>query len=207
MKWDQDQKRFTTRTLSDLECGCNVTIVAFGDSITAGYLVVHGFTYFWKEMLVGKNSLADINIINSGTCGDTTADGLARLDWDVLYHEPDLVTINFGTNDAVMGLELPEFKANLGQIVKRIRAGPGSEMLLLSAPPLETPYYDDLVQSYRRATAEVAVEMKTGFVDVYGAFMDRVQHGAPLSSLMLPGLDHPNQEGYRIIAEELMKLF
>jgi acyl-CoA thioesterase-1 len=207
MKGDQDQKRFTTRTLSDLECGCNLTIVAFGDSITAGYLVARGFTFFWKEMLAGRYPLAGIKMINSGSCGDTTDDGLARLDWDVLCHEPDLVTINFGTNDAAMGLELPQFKANLGQIIKRIRAGPGAEMVLLSAPPVETPYYDDLIQSYRRATAEVAVDMKTGFVDVYGAFMDRVQQGVPLSSLMLPGLDHPNQEGYRIIAEALMRLF
>jgi acyl-CoA thioesterase-1 len=203
----EDRKRFTARAISDLENGCDVTIVAFGDSITAGYAIRRGFTYFWKEMLMGKYSQTGIEIINSGTCGDTTTDGLARLDWDVLCQEPDLVTINFGTNDAVMGLALPQFKANLKQMAKRIRAGPGSEMLLLSSPPLETPYYDDLVQSYRQATAEAAEEMETGFVDIYRACMDRVRQGVPLSSLMLPGLDHPNEEGYRIIAEELMKLF
>jgi lysophospholipase L1-like esterase len=207
MKEVQDQKRFIERAVADLENGCNVTIVAFGDSITAGYAVRHGFTYFWKERLFGKYPQAGIKIINSGTCGDTTTDGLARLDWDVLCHEPDLVTINFGTNDAVMGVSRLEFKANLKQMAKRIRAGPGSEMLLLSAPPQETPYYDDLVQSYRQATAEAAEEMETGLVDVYMAFMDRVRQGVSLSSLLLPGLDHPSEEGYRIIAEELMKLF
>jgi lysophospholipase L1-like esterase len=207
MREDQDQKRFTEKVVADLENGCNVTIVAFGDSITAGYAVRRGFTYFWKEMLMSKYPQAGIEIINSGTCGDTSSDGLARLDWDVLSYEPDLVTINFGTNDAVMGISLSQFKADLGQMAKRIRAGPGSEMLLLSAPPLETPHYDDLVQSYRQATAEAAEEMETGFVDVYRAFMDRVREGVPLSALMLPGLDHPSEEGYRIIAEELMKLF
>jgi acyl-CoA thioesterase-1 len=207
MKDVQDQKRFAARAAAELENGSDLTIVAFGDSITAGYAVRRGFTYFWKEMLMEKYPHASIELVNSGTCGDTTADGLARLDWDVLSYEPGLVTINFGTNDAVMGLSLPEFKANLRQMAKRIRGGTGSEILLLSAPPLETPYYNDLVQSYCQATAEAAEEMETGFVDVHVAFMDRVRLGVPLSSLMLPGLDHPNEEGYEIIAEELMKLF
>jgi lysophospholipase L1-like esterase len=49
--------------------------------------------------------------------------------------------------------------------------------------------------------------MDVGFVDVYGAWMERVRAGTPLGSLIIPGLDHPNEAGYRIIAEELMKLF
>jgi lysophospholipase L1-like esterase len=207
MAMKEDQREFIARTVADLENGCDVAIVAFGDSITAGYAVRRGFTYFWKEMLMSKYQQAATEIINSGTCGDTSSDGLARLDWDVLSHEPDLVTINFGTNDAVMGISLSRFKENLRQIAMRIRAGPGSEILLLSAPPLETPYYEELLQSYRRATAEAAEEMETGFVDVYRAFMDRVREGVPLGTLMLPGLDHPNEEGYRIIAEELMGFF
>jgi acyl-CoA thioesterase-1 len=93
------------------------------------------------------------------------------------------------------------------QMTERIREGPGSEMVLLSAPPLETPYYDHLVQGYRQAMEEAAAKMMTGFVDVYRGFMERVREGVPLSSLLLPGLDHPNEEGYRIIAQELMKLF
>jgi lysophospholipase L1-like esterase len=72
---------------------------------------------------------------------------------------------------------------------------------------LETPPYDRIVQDYYRAIEEVAREMDVGFVDVFGAWMVRVRTGTPLGSLILPGLDHPNDEGYRIIAEELMKLF
>jgi lysophospholipase L1-like esterase len=49
--------------------------------------------------------------------------------------------------------------------------------------------------------------MDVGFVDVYGAWMERVRAGEPLSSLIIPGLDHPNEAGYRIIARELMRLF
>jgi len=72
---------------------------------------------------------------------------------------------------------------------------------------LETPPYDRLVLDYYQALERVATEMDTGFVDVCGAWMRRVREGTPLSSLILPELDHPNEAGYMIIAEELMGLF
>lgn len=203
----QGQKRFVERTVEDLQNGCDVTIVAFGDSITAGFAVRRGFPSFWKEMLQKKYPEARIGMINSGTSGDTTMDGLARLDWSVLSYEPDLVTINFGINDCVLGLGLEEFEMNFVEMVRRIRSGSGSKVLLLSSQPLETPPYDRLVLDYYQTIERVAREMDVGFVDVYGAWMERVRQGMPLGTLILPGLDHPNEEGYRIIAEELMRLF
>jgi len=204
---DEGQKRFVERTAADLRAGCDVTIVAFGDSITAGFAVRRGFPSFLKERLAQKYPDARIELINSGASGDTTQDGLARLDWATLSYEPDLVTINFGINDCVLGLGLEEFEMNFVEMVLRIRAGPASEILLLSSQPLETPPYDKLVLDYYQAIEQVAAQMDVGFVDVYGAWMERVHQGTPLGSLILPGLDHPNEAGYRIIAEELMRLF
>ena len=204
---DQEQRRFVSRTRGDLEAGGDVTIVAYGDSITAGFAVRRGFPSFWKQMLEEKYPEAGLEMINSGISGDTTLDGLSRLDWAVLSYEPDLVTINFSINDCVLGLGLEEFEMNLVEMVRRIRAGPGSEVLLLSSQPLETPPYDRLVMDYYQAIERVAREMDVGFVDVHGAWMRRVEQGTPLSSLIIPGLDHPNEAGYRIIAEELTGLF
>jgi acyl-CoA thioesterase-1 len=207
MDRDEGQRRFVEKTRKDLASGCNVTIVALGDSITAGYAVRRGFPSFWKQMLAEKYPEANIEMINSGISGDTSMDGLARLDWSALAYEPDLVTINFGINDCVLGLGLEEFEMNFVEMVRRIRAGPNSEILLLSSQPLETLPYDRLVLDYYQSVQRVAKEMDTGFVDVYGSWMARVQEGTPLGSLILPGLDHPNEAGYRIIAEELMRLF
>jgi acyl-CoA thioesterase-1 len=203
----KEQRRFAENTVADLKEGCNVTIVALGDSITAGFAVRRGFPSFWREMLQQKYPEARLELINSGISGDTTLDGLARLDWAVLSYEPDLVTINFGINDSVLGLGLDEFEMNLVEIVRRIRAGPDSEILLLSSQPLETPPYDKIVRDYYQTIERVAKEMDVGFVNVYEAWMERVRAGTPLGSLVIPGLDHPNEAGYRIIAEELMKLF
>jgi len=204
---DEGQKKFVEKTRRDLESGSNVTIVAFGDSITAGYCVRRGFPSFWKALLAEKYPEAVVEMINSGICGDTSMDGLARLDWAALSYEPDLVTINFGINDCVLGLGREEFEMNFVEMVRRIRSGPNSEILLLSSQPLETPPYDRLVQDYYQSIERVARENDVGFVDVYGAWMQHAAQGTPLGSLILPGLDHPNEAGYRIIAEELMKLF
>jgi lysophospholipase L1-like esterase len=204
---DEGQRRFVEKTRKNLESGCNVTIVAFGDSITAGYCVRRGFPSVWKELLAEKYPEAVVEMINSGTCGDTSMDGVARLDWAALSYEPDLITINFGINDCALGLDLEEFEMNFVEMVHRIRAGPNSEILLLSSQPLETPPYDRLVQDYYQAVKRVAKQMDVGFVDVYGAWMQRVRQGTSLGSMILSGLDHPNEAGYRVIAEELMKLF
>ncbi|MFZ2471651.1 MAG: SGNH/GDSL hydrolase family protein [Methanothrix sp.] len=204
---DEGQKRFVEKTRRDLESGCNVTIVAFGDSITAGFAVRRGFPSFWKALLAEKYPEANVEMINSGFSGDTSQDGLARLDFSVLSYEPDLITINFGINDCVLGLGLEEFEMNFVEMVRRIRAGPNSEVLLLSSQPLETPPYDRMVLDYYQAVQRVAKEMDVGFVNVFGAWIRAVHAGTPLGSLILPGLDHPNEAGYRIIAEELMRLF
>ncbi len=204
---DEEQKRFVEKTSKCLKSGRNVTIVAFGDSITAGFAVRRGFPFFWKQMLAEKYPKARVEMVNSGISGDVSMDGLARLDWAALSYEPDLVTINFGINDCVLGLGLEEFEMNFVEMVRRIRAGPNSEVLLLSSQPLVTPPCDKIVRDYYQAMERVAKEIDVGFVDVYGAWMKVVHAGTPLRSLILPGLDHPNETGYRIIAEELMRLF
>ena len=204
-------RSFTGRTRSLLEAGEDLRIVVFGDSITAGFAVRKGFDAFWLSMLKEKYPKAAIAINNEGACGATTFDGLARLDWSVVAHNPDLVTVNFGINDMYMGIRLGEFKSNLIEIVEKILEGCGSgsgpELLLLSSEPLMTPKFDRIVLSYYQILEDVAEEMGVGFVDVYGAWMRRVGEGTPLESLILPGLDHPNELGYRIIAEELMRFF
>lgn len=162
-------------------------------------------------MLKEKYPKVAITIINEGACGATSFDGLARLDWSVIAHNPDLVTVNFGINDMYMGVRLSEFKSNLIEIVERMIEGSSSgsspEVLLMSSEPLTTPRFDRIVLSYYQILEDVAEEMGVGFVDVYGAWMRRVGEGASLESLILPGLDHPNELGYKIIAEELMRFF
>jgi len=204
---EEDQKRSTKQTRSLLEEGGNVTIVTFGDSISAGFAVRHGFPDFWKDMLEKKYPKAKIEIVNQGVCGDTSLNGLGRLEWSVMANKPDLVTINFGINDMYMGFRIGEFKSNIIEIVDRVLEECGCEVILLSSEPLVTPSFDEMILSYYQVLKQTAEEMDVGFVDVYSAWMKCVEEGTSLESLILPGLDHPNEAGYRIIAEEMMQLF
>ncbi|KUK43669.1 MAG: Lipolytic enzyme, G-D-S-L family [Methanothrix harundinacea] len=203
----QEESSSTKNTVTLLEAGEQVQIVAFGDSISAGFAVRKGFDHFWLEMLKEKYPQAEIAIKNEGVCGATSFDGLARLDWSVIAHSPDLVTVNFGINDMYMGIRLGKFKSNVIEITEKIIEGSKSEILLLSSEPLLTPKFDKIVLSYYQTLEDVAEEMEVGFVDVYGAWMRKVAEGVPLESLILSGLDHPNELGYEIIAEELMRFF
>lgn len=203
----EEGSAFTRRTVALLEAGGQVRIVAFGDSITAGFAVRKGFDHFWMGILREKYPRAEISLKNEGVCGATSFDGLARLDWSVIANAPDLVTVNFGINDMYSGIRLGEFKSNLIEITEKILEGSKCEVLLLSSEPLLTPRFDRIVLGYYQTLEDVAEEMGVGFVDVWGAWMRRVADGVPLESLILPGLDHPNELGYRIIAEELMRFF
>ncbi|MHC1631897.1 MAG: SGNH/GDSL hydrolase family protein [Methanotrichaceae archaeon] len=82
-----------------------------------------------------------------------------------------------------------------------------SEILLMSSEPLLTPHYDEKVLEYYNILEDVAEETDVGFVDVYKAWMNRVKENNTLESIILPGLDHPNEKGYKIIADELMRFF
>lgn len=99
------------------------TILFLGDSLTAGYGLARSQS---MPALVQQKLDADnlhYRVINAGRSGDTTAGGLARLDW---YLRPDTklaaVVISLGSNDAMRGLSLAEAEKNLIAIIEKIKA-------------------------------------------------------------------------------------
>ena len=124
-----------------LESGQPVRIVCFGDSVTGVYYHT-GNRRAWCD-LVGL-SLRQIypgahpEMINAGVSGNSTADGLRRMDTDVLRDQPQLVIAMFGLNDVVR--VPPEvFRANLRQIVQRSRAA-GAEVILMTPNLVSAPW-------------------------------------------------------------------
>ena len=96
-------------------------IVAFGDSLAAGYglLPDEGFTarlQAWADETLGD----PVVIENAGVSGDTTAGGLARLDWTLGGDLPDAVIVELGANDALRGIDPAETRANLHAILSRL---------------------------------------------------------------------------------------
>ncbi|MEL7183650.1 MAG: arylesterase, partial [Pseudomonadota bacterium] len=112
-----------------------VTIVALGDSLTAGYGLAEadGFVPQLQAWLTGQG--VDAQVVNAGVSGDTTAGGLARLDW-ALTPETDAMIVALGGNDLLRGLPPEVSRANLDGILSRVSEEMGLPVLLIG---LEAP--------------------------------------------------------------------
>ena len=101
--------------------GSTIKIVAFGDSLTAGYQLRprYAFPAVLEKALKQKGH--NVTVANAGVSGDTTAAGLARLDWAV-PEGTDAVILELGANDALRGLDPRAARANLDKIVGALRS-------------------------------------------------------------------------------------
>lgn len=105
-------------------------ILAFGDSLTAGAGVAaeDSLPAQLKRRLIADGF--DIEVINAGVSGDTSAMGLARLDYTLGAGPVDLAIVELGANDMLLGLDTKQARANLDQIISTIRAKGVNVMLV-----------------------------------------------------------------------------
>ena len=129
-------------------------ILDFGDSLTAGYGLMPEQAFPARlEAWLRAHGIAT-RVINAGVSGDTTAGGLARLDW-ALADKPDLVILAMGANDALRGIDPTTVRDNLDKMLQKIKAT-GAKVLMLGmlAPPNWGEAYDRaLRQDFSRAGA------------------------------------------------------
>lgn len=110
-------------------------ILALGDSITAGYGLAEQYSLpIQLEAALRQAGLA-VEVINGGVSGDTTAGGLARLEW-MLGEKPDAVIVELGANDGLRGLDPKQTYRNLDKILTRLDAARVKVLLAgMLAPP------------------------------------------------------------------------
>ncbi len=175
-----------------------VTILAFGDSLTHGFGLEQdaGFVPQLQAWLRG-HGLPGAVVINAGVSGDTTAGGLARIDW-ALGADVDAVILELGGNDLLRGLAPGQTQANLDGILARIQARDLPVLLVgLPAPANYGADYKAAFDALYPALAE-----KYG-VALYPSFLQAIApDGMPEASLMQADATHPNAEGVaRIVAD------
>jgi acyl-CoA thioesterase-1 len=135
-------------------------VVFLGDSLTAGYGLDADQVYpaLVEESL--KEEGVPVRVLNAGVSGDTTAGGLARLDW-LLSQKPDVVVVGLGGNDGLRGLPIDQAEHNLREIVRRSKAA-GARVLLLGMliPPNYGPEYTQaFAEMYPRIAKELDVPL------------------------------------------------
>jgi acyl-CoA thioesterase-1 len=169
------------------------TVVMLGDSITAGYGLpaAQALPAQLQAALVRLGRPA--KVISAGVSGDTTADGLARIDFSVPAGT-DLCIIELGGNDLLQGIDPKVTADNLDRIVARLQAR-GVPVLLtgIAAPPA---IGSDYARDFDAAFAAVA--RKRGV-----AFYADLRRGAATPALTQADGIHPNAQGVRIIAAAL----
>ncbi|NOX98567.1 MAG: arylesterase [Verrucomicrobia bacterium] len=163
------------------------TVVAFGDSLTFGFGVERDESY--PSVLA---ELLECRVINAGISGETTSEGLRRLPVVLEKNQPDLVILCLGGNDMLQKQSKKKLKANLVEMIRLIKNA-NAEIIMVGVPEpgllLRTPaLYGELADEY-----DLPFDAKT--------------IGKVLSSSSLKSdLAHPNEEGYRIMAQSFFSL-
>ena len=172
-------------------------VLAFGDSVTAGYGLPasEAFPARLQARLHGEG--VDVKIVNAGVSGDTTTDGLARLDWS-LADKPDVVILALGANDALRGIDPKIVRANLDQMIDKIAAS-GAKLLLLGmlAP---ANWGLDYEHAFDRIYPDLA---KAHGVPLYPFLLDGVAMNPALNQ---PDGLHPNERGVAIMVDHIAPL-
>ena len=173
-----------------------IRILAFGDSLTAGYGLADladAFPAQLEKALRAKG--LDVMVVQGGVSGDTTTDGRARLDW-AMAAKPDAVIVELGANDALRALDPKLTEDNLRIIVSRIHKD-GTPVLVagMLAPPNLGREYSD---RFNPLFAKVAKEHD---VLLYPFFLDGV---AAILNLNQADRIHPLPAGVKVIVQKIL---
>jgi len=190
-----------------LETGEKLTIVAFGDSLTQGWMVRKGYVDFLQEMLVRRYPAARFTMVNRGIPGNTSEDGLYRLRHDVLDLNPHLVLVQFALNDAYMGVRAQRFKNNLETIVDQISLDTDAEIILVTSVFIHNEEENRMAELFYGMIEEIGAAKNIPLARVHQYWKECVASGVSHASLVQSDMVHPTVEGYRLMAEAVMKLF
>jgi len=173
-----------------------IRLLAFGDSLTAGYNLAPGqsFADQLQGALIARGY--DVTVIQGGVSGDTSSGGKARLDWVMSGAKADHVILELGANDALRGVDPTITKANLDAIISRLQSQNVPVLLAgMLAPPNLGPDYQrqfnglfpDLAKSHR--------------IPLYPFFLDGV---AAHPDLQLNDGMHPTAQGVAVMVRNIL---
>ncbi|MGC2854850.1 arylesterase [Novispirillum sp. DQ9] len=176
-----------------------VRVTAFGDSLSAGYNLPHDAAFPNQLQAALAERGLNVAVSNAGVSGDTTAGGLARLDWmlaespDVV---PDVVIVELGANDALRGIAPAQVEKNLDAILTRLKAEGVSVVLagMLAPPNMGKDYGAAFNALYPRLAERHGVAFYPFFLDGVAARADLLQRDGM----------HPTAEGVAEIVRRIL---
>ncbi|MCE6950630.1 arylesterase [Cereibacter sphaeroides] len=188
-------------TAAAAEPGPAVTVLALGDSLTAGYGLPEGEGFVPQLEHWLESHGEEVEVVNAGVSGDTTAGGLARLNWS-LTPEVDAMIVNLGGNDLLRGLDPAMSRANLQAILEEARARDMPVLLVgLEAPGNYGPDYKQAFDAiYPDLARQFQADLERSF---FAPLTARLDEPDARQRYMQPDGIHPSAEGVALIVEAI----
>jgi acyl-CoA thioesterase I len=172
-------------------------IVCFGDSLTAGLGTDPGKSYpdYLQADLDAKGY--EYRVVNAGVSGNTTKDGVERLN-SIVAMKPAIVVVEFGGNDGLRGFRIEDTRTNLDQIVSTLKAG-GAKIVLagIRVPP---NYGPDYIKQFNETYVLLAKRYDAPLLP----FLLKNVYG--VDDMMQADNTHATAEGNKIVAKNILPL-
>ncbi len=184
-----------SRADSPHSSGRPITVIAFGDSLTAGYLLKSSESFAAQLEMALQAKGHKVKIVNAGVSGDTTAAGLERLEW-TLSETADAVILELGANDALRGIDPEQTRTNLDKMLSVIQAK-GADVLIAG---MRAPgnWGGDYAKTFDAIFPELAAKYSA---PLYPFFLEGV---ALKPSLILSDGLHPTAAGVAEIVKRIL---
>ena len=178
-----------------------ITILALGDSLTAGYGLSPEEAY--PALIAEKMRSANyrFEVINAGSSGDTTADGLLRLP-EVLHHRKriNVLILALGINDAFRGVPVEQMRSNLQTIVDQTRARQPHISIIIAGMQLPLAASDAYLRAFEEMFGLLAEQNHAALIPY---LLEGVAGNPELNQ---PDFIHPNAAGQRILAANVWRV-
>lgn len=219
-----------------------VTVAFIGDSVTQGCFEIYNKTNGDIETVYDKtnayhahlaNMLAvlyptvPVNIINAGISGGKAPQGLARLERDVISHNPDLVVVCFGLNDSAKGIDMLNNYVTALDEIFRILKERGTETVFMTpnmmctgvSPHIKEQNHietaikcssvqnDGVLEAYLTAAKQVAQKHGVTVCDCYAKWKTLYENGVDVTELLANKINHPTREMNKLFAVSLLETF
>ena len=187
---------FSLAFIPDLKGESAPVILAFGDSLTAGFGVADKENYPSRLQIILKQKGYPHRVVNAGVSGDTTAGGVRRISW-LLQRKPQIVILALGANDGLRGLSIEEMYSNLKQIIATCRQHQAKVLLAgMKIPPnYGEEYSQAFVDVYLKLAEEFELSLLPFLLEGIAAKREYTQ---------ADGI-HPLGPGYEIVASTVWK--
>lgn len=216
-----------------------VTIAFLGDSVTQGCFEIYKTQAGGIATVFDKNSTyhgyldrifsllypnVPVNVINAGISGGNAPHGLARLERDVIRHQPDLTVVCFGLNDSGNGPEgIEQYVDALAGIFEKLQAA-GSEIIFMTPNMMNTyvnvaltdpdmraiaentqkTQNEGILESYLKAAVEVCIKYDVKVCDCYAKWKRLASNGVDITNLLSNKINHPTREMNWLFAVSLL---